>query len=908
VRESSRLALDAAAGPASLVDVVRAVVDRCGSQGWAVRPTGTWCDVTPPEAVFRPHGWKLLLSATSLSAPTVLARAAEVLAREGCSFTFGTDIDRVTRHRDIWYDQGSAGEFLAAYPRDDQQCRDLAAQLHQVTEGLPGPRILAARQLRPGSLLHYRFGTFTRETVFTDDGMFESLMTGPDGSTFQDRPGAGFSPPPWAAPLFPESPPEAPAPTHPKLLGGRFLARKVLRHTSRGSGYLAEDRHSGAEVVVERARAHTDVRPDGTDARDRLREQARLLDLLAPSGIAPRRLAQFDEWGDLFVAEERIPGQPLLAWVAQRADDGAALDASAARAVALQLVSLLETVHRAGLVVRDLSPVHVLVTPSQEVRLVDVKHMAELGREQAATTPSGFTAPEAAVAGDATTEVCSLPEPSADCYSLGVTLFCMLTSLPPHWVSGRHHVRRRDPDLRRTLAQIARSRPVLTPFIDAIVGLTATDPAERWSLADCGHFLRAVTVTGTPAPASAGEPSRPRPEDLDELLANSVAYLRRSITPHESVLWPRSPLVDDHADPCAAWWGAAGPLAALTRVAPLLDDTSLWSTVETAAAWIDERLFAVPRLLPGLCMGRSGTAWALHDAGRLLGDDTLVARAVELAHQLPREWPIPDVTHGLSGTGLAYLHLWQATADPALLERALNCAETVLAATYRDGDAWTWPTPRDIDSHVAGANRYGFAHGVAGVGTFLLAAARAAAQQDQHAAAERFMGAALGAGRTLADAVLVREDGAAWWPVEILGKPIALGSWCNGSVGIGTFLIRLWAATGEQRFLELAEGAAATAFSRRWLVNGGACCGISGQGHLLLDLAELSGKETYRARAHHLAGLLHAQRSEQHGIEVPWPSPIGGGYAQGAAGVLDFLTRLRYGGPRPWLPPCVEEF
>jgi serine/threonine protein kinase len=855
-----------------------------------------------PDAVSRPYGWKLHLSATPLSASTVLARAAEVLVREGCSFTFGTDIHRVARHGDIWYDRGSAGEFLAAYPRDDEQCRALAAQLHQVTEGLAGPRILSARQLHPGSLLHYRFGEFTRETVFTDDGMFESWMTGPDGSTFQDRPHARFSPPPWAGALFPEDPPQTPASPHSRLLGGRFLVRKALRHTSRGSVYLTQDRHSGADVVVKQARAHTDVRPDGTDARDRLRREARMLDLLAPSGIAPRRLAQFEERGDLFVAEERIPGQSLLAWAAQRAGDGAGLGTFAAKAIAFQLVSLLETVHRAGLVIRDLSPAHVLVTPAQEVRLVDVEHMAELGREQAATTPQGFTAPEAAVPDDATTGVCFLPEPSADCYSLGVTLFCMLTSLPPQWVSGRHHVRRRDLDLRRTLTQIARSHPVLTSFIDAIVGLTAADALERWSLADCDHFLRAVTVTGTPAPAPAPELSRPRPEDLDELLANSVAYLQRSITPHEPALWPRSPLVDDHGDPCSAWWGAAGPLAALTRVAPLLDDKSLRSTVEKAAAWIDERLFAVPRLLPGLCMGRSGTAWALHDAGRLLGEDILVARAVDLAKQLSTRWPIPDVTHGLSGAGMAYLHLWQTTADTALLDRALNCAEAVLAAAHRDGDAWTWPTPRDINSHVAGANRYGFAHGVAGVGTLLLAAAGAAAQQGQRATAERFMGAALGAGRTLADAALVRDDGAAWWPVEIQGKPVAQGSWCNGSVGIGTFLIRLWAATGEQHFLDLAEGAAATAFSRRWLVSVGACCGLSGQGHLLLDLAELTGKELFRTQAHHLAGILHAQRSEQDGIEVPWPSPIGAGYAQGAAGVLDFLTRLRHGGPRPWLP------
>jgi hypothetical protein len=476
----------------------------------------------------------------------------------------------------------------------------------------------------------------------------------------------------------------------------------------------------------------------------------------------------------------------------------------------------------------------------------------------------------------------------------------MLTSLPPQWVSGRHHTRRRNPELRGTLAQMSRSHPALTGFVDAIVGLTATDPIERWSLADCERFLRGMTVTGTPAPVSAL--SQLGPEDLDELLAVSVASLQRGMTPHESALWPRFTLVDHEEDPCTAWWGAAGPLAALTRVGQFVDDTSLRSTVAQAAAWIDERLYSVPRLLPGLCLGRSGTAWALHDAGRLLGEERLIARAVELAKQLPIRWHLPDVTHGLSGTGLAHLHLWQATADAELLDRALSCAEAVLAATRRDGDAWTWPISQDTNSQLAGANRYGFAHGVAGVGTFLLAAAAAAAKRDQAEAADRFMDAALGAGRTLADAAQVCGDATVRWPLEVHGEPVTQGSWCNGAVGIGTFLIRLWAASGEQRFRSLAEGAAATAFSRRWQASVGACCGVSGQGHFLLDLAEFTGDESFRTQARHLAAVLHAQRGEHDGVELPWPSPMGAGYAQGAAGVLDFLTRLRHGGRRPWLP------
>lgn len=82
-------------------------------------------------------------------------------------------------------------------------------------------------------------------------------------------------------------------------------------------------------------------------------------------------------------------------------------------------------------------------------------------------------------------------------------------------------------------------------------------------------------------------------------------------------------------------------VAPLTHAARARGDASLLSTVAEAAAWLDERLFDVPRLLPGLCFGRSGTAWALYDAAELLGDGAMAGRAIALAERLPVRWRAP---------------------------------------------------------------------------------------------------------------------------------------------------------------------------------------------------------------------------------------------------------------------------
>ncbi|MGW2221707.1 class III lanthionine synthetase LanKC N-terminal domain-containing protein [Nonomuraea sp. NPDC001684] len=48
---------------------------------------------------------------------------------------------------------------------DDEQFRRLAAELDRVTSGLPGPVILSDRPVRPGSLVHYRYGVFHAKSV-----------------------------------------------------------------------------------------------------------------------------------------------------------------------------------------------------------------------------------------------------------------------------------------------------------------------------------------------------------------------------------------------------------------------------------------------------------------------------------------------------------------------------------------------------------------------------------------------------------------------------------------------------------------------------------------------------------------------------------------------------------------------
>jgi hypothetical protein len=898
-----------------LADVARAALTRAGGAGWAVDAGDFWCHMTPPGHRPRPAGWKLHVSATQLSAPVVLARVVPVLAGDGCAFKYARGLDQLGELLSNRCHRGLGGKFITAYPDDDARARRLAEELDRATDGLPGPEILSDRPLRPGSLVHYRYGVFSGSAVLTNDGSFRPVLVGPDGQSQVDERRAWFSPPPWVSSPFPR--PDLPAagqvvegangaPTQ-VLIGDRFVVRRAVRHSYRGGVYRATDQRSGAEVILKQARPHVMSWLTGTDARDALRHEAQMLDLLGHAGLAPRKLALVTHQQHLFLAQELVPGVTLRRWVQDRAvGEWQGRGAPPADAVELagQLLELVERVHARDVVLRDLSPANLMVTPQRRLRLIDLEQAYPTGSRAVRGFTPGYAGPEQLAA----PQFGPVEETTADRYGVGATILWLASGIDPVLVTDDPDAHRSNHErMTRLVHSMAADMPSVHRLAPLVLGLTHDDPSCRWDLARARAFLTAggVPTRAQPAAQPAGLPAA-QPAGLpaaaaDRLLADGLRHLLRTATPGVRSWRVRE---DGQApDPGSIQHGAAGVLGVLTRAAGLRDGRDrdhLRAGVARVAGWLGQRLLDLPPVLPGLYFGRSGTAWALFDAARLLADQPLAARAIELAKRVPLEWPNPDVCHGTAGAGLTQLYLWSATGDPDLLRRGVIAADAVLHAARPQDGLLTWPIPADFDSALAGLTHYGFAHGVAGAGCFLLYAGLAADRPEYLAAARR-------AGETLA-AVAQADSTGAWWPSGNDQPGSRKRHWCSGSSGVGTFLIRLWAVTGDSQFRRLAEAAAAAVLRDRWYSTTAACHGLAGDGDYLLDLADLTGEQHYRDWAGRLATAMHARNTIRDGLMVlPDESgkDITADYGTGLSGALGFLLRLRHGGARWWMPDQI---
>jgi hypothetical protein len=879
-----------------LLDGVRSVLARLGAGDWEVTPGESWCHVVPPGRRPGVQGWKLHVSATPLSAPLVLARAADVLVRYRCPFKFAGTLRRVEELGSRRYDRGAGGKFLTVYP--DLGCdelRALAAELHRVTEGLPGPSILSDRSYGPGSLVHYRFGAFTGVPVLGNDGTYEAMLIAPDGGLVPDRRRAWFTPPPWAPrdPFRPSPPAQraAAAGPVPVRLDGRYLVREVIRHAFSGGVYRATDELTGAPVVLKQARPNAGAQLTGRDVRDALRHEAAMLELFGPSGLTPRLVGLFEQQGDLFLAQEAVSGVTLRRWVADTAapDDGSTWGCAPAVVdrMAGALVDLVALVHGKGLVLRDLCPNNVMVTPGGELRLIDLELLARPGELVAADHTPGYAAPEQMHA----PRLGPAPGPTADLFGLGATIFYLVTGADPLLPADEPGNRTNRERIASWLGHVAVGNEAARRLAPVVVALLHEDPSRRPGL----DAVRASLVQHT-ASAPAAVARRIADADLGRMVADALGHLVATMdlgTPTR--LWPSSGY-GATTDPLAVQHGAAGVLRVLTLAQEALPEPGLGETARAVADWIGSRVDREPRSLPGLYFGRSGTAWSLLEAGRSLADGDLVSRAADLALRVPVRWPNPDICHGVAGAGLTQLRFWEVTGEDEFRARACRAADDLVAAVQRQGSAVLWPIPRDFASTMAGVAHYGFAHGVAGVGAFLLAAGRAT-QVDA------YLDLAASAAQTLAAAAEVDRGGAYWTAGP--GGGHRKTNWCSGSSGVGTFLVRMWQHDGDARYAELAAQAAVAVRRSRWHAGTAQCHGLAGDGEFLLDLADAVGEVRYREWAAELAVGLHVRHALRAGRMVV-PDEMGNDvvadFGTGLSGVAAFLVRLRSGGVRLWLP------
>lgn len=284
----------------------------------------------------------------------------------------------------------------------------------------------------------------------------------------------------------------------------------------------------------------------------------------------------------------------------------------------------------------------------------------------------------------------------------------------------------------------------------------------------------------------------------------------------------------------------------------------------------------------------------LFDAAQALENQPMARSAVNLALDQDVDWPNPDMTHGRAGLGAALLHLWESTRDDRLLNAAIRTGDSLLDTAELCGAHLYWQTPPGFPSVFSGRRFLGYAHGIAGIGQFFSALEKATGYLRFHQATADIVATLMSSG--------IRSRDEVDWPQQPSPEAPAVSYpyWCHGASGIGTFLVRRYADSRSEVLLPFIRGAAEAVLSARWKSGVGYCHGLAGNGDFLLDIAQALGDAAYLSGAWDIARVL-MDRRVMHRSELTYADEAGAvttSFGGGTGGILSFLLRLRFGGPR----------
>lgn len=625
--------------------------------------------------------------------------------------------------------------------------------------------------------------------------------------------------------------------------------------------------------MIKQAYSYIGEDNNGADIRDHLRNERRILEVLAGVPGVPDFVDHFTHSDSEFLVVGDVGDVTLRQDVAERGTYS--LSSGKERSLprlATNILSLLDAVHERGVVSRDLAPKNIIVSESGDLRLIDFEISRFAGVQCYGWTP-GYCAPGQRTDADATVE--------DDYFSLGATLAYAATGMEPICI---------DQDFTGNVTKTLRvlTNVVYPPddvMVDVIAGLLNPDRGVRRQAA-------AAIRGGCDGPAERGYRSRRSgPLDveaidsgilddgmLDDVVRHSVRELVNAVHEliHADDSYPRS---------TSAYRGSAGMGIELLYHR---NQSGVPEALAELAEWTVKREPALDRPR-GLYFGSMGTAIFLAGVGRALRNDTFLQAGLEFVAQKVgglRDEDRDDHIHGLAGLGTGYVILHYLTADQNYITAAQRCAERMVAGQYQVANFDDFPDRRSAGIDV----RYGFGHGLAGTAEFLLScsvttgsARLATAAREQYTRVLRALTPLLATARTTQ------------------ARPMSI-SWCQGLAGIGTALTRAVELGGDRTYLDVAQLIGRTAMlvaPRVPLVT--QCCGLAGLGEFMLDVAAVSGeqKHLYHSYARSIARyILTRSGGSSRQPMFPDHSLLASGFewATGSAGVLSFFRRLQGNG------------
>lgn len=350
---------------------------------WTTHSDNHWVFYLKPGTVLPVQGWKIHISSTSEEAQSVLEIVSSFLFKESVPFKHVLNGWELILKNSKYGDRGSSGKFMTIYPVNVEQFRYLLKQLHELLKGKSkGPYILSDKRWLDGNV-YFRYGAFGEMYVSEGASKIPAIKN-PSGDYIPDSREAYY-----VIPFFVEEPDFIQSMTkfqesqmaEPSKLNN-YEMESALHFSNGGGVYLARLKETGEQFVLKEARPSAGLDGQSRDAVERLNHESYILKRLIGLDRVVQYKDLFHAWEHTFIAEEYISGTPLNTWLAAYypfSNNQNYADYSP-RLVAIlkQIRQALRDIHARGVGMGDLQPANVMITTSDEVKLIDFESASDI--------------------------------------------------------------------------------------------------------------------------------------------------------------------------------------------------------------------------------------------------------------------------------------------------------------------------------------------------------------------------------------------------------------------------------------------------------------------------------------------------------------------------------------------------
>lgn len=839
------------------------------------------------------QGWKLHISAHPSSAIAVLGRVLALLLAATSPFKIVASLQALHALNQGHYGWSQIGKFITLYSSSEQEAVKLATLLDEQTRSLPAPKIPSDRSLRPGSLVHYRYGSFIGGLFMQErSGLISPAIRTSKGELVPDQRKNYYEMPEWCIDPFINANIAGDLPRAKRILDKRYLLAGIITASPMHTLYLAGDLQKARSCVIKGPGIVWEQGTTDESINQTLLHEASILRTLATIEHVPDLYECIELDASVFLVLEDIKGETLADYMKPLRNQGTPVARQQAVDWGRQIATILQAIHERGLVYADLKPSNVMRNKDGHIYLIDFELTNQQGSQRVEERGTrGYCSPQ---------RQRGLPlEVADDIYSFGALLYFIVTGADPAEA----------PD---TAALLARPPEWFSPvgaLLQNLIGrCLCASTSERY--ASMQEIIHALNTLETHQPEITALSERTRRsvsenesdkeavwERLSQELLQTICSVAQRPPEQQGVFWSSSHAATYGLVTRDINTGNAGTLLALSELVAAFPETGRQALLAEAARWMQHAPFIYGQPLPGLYIGEAGVGAALLRAGQLLRDDTLVVAAIErgrLVASLP--YRSPDLFNGTAGRLRFHLWLWDETGEQEHLDHAITCGEHILATALSNEHQEVFWTLPDGYHALSGQTYPGYAHGAAGIADALL-------DLFETTNDERYCGALQGVARWLkrqASAV-DGDQSVLHWP-KCENEPVTGPFWCHGGAGIGQFFLHGAQHTFIPEAGELAARTArAVARSSMW-TNPTQCHGLAGNIEFLLDMYQSTGQSSYRELAFSLARCLAAFALEKDGLRVfpsETPTIFTPDYMVGYAGVAMCTLRLSTPDHRP---------